>query len=360
MDTRNIYSIYPKLADAEARAFLNGGETPMPLAPSVELPNGRHWIPQQYLLYEQTETTVSAILNDIGPIGDTLLFSGKDESGLYLQVGTLGPDNYKRKKSSGQRRLVYGRKWRIETYTPTSEVVQTAFLAIKKAFEHDVRELLTITDEKTGSTGTPFSTHIDLPLIASFPDLVIRHEQSGDLVEIEKCLLGIRFDRRKILVDDVAVRKNGTLIVDLKLDTPPGSSTRAGFDVLTLTLVLRECNASAVLHELMNALVRHSDRLVDEQFIYRGFARFSHNHSPHRIANLSVLTRSLKNQSEQFAHVRKELNYETDSRRVPKLGTDRLGQKNRETLAQERNLGGHLPVDAVTEQRWQEEEIAEV
>ena len=89
----------------------------MPLAPHVTLPDGTHWIPQQYLLYRHTQVSIAALLADIGPIKDMLLVGGYDENGLYLQVGTLGPDNYKRKQDVPARRLVYGRKWRIESCT---------------------------------------------------------------------------------------------------------------------------------------------------------------------------------------------------------------------------------------------------
>lgn len=350
MDTRDIYISYPRSADAEARASLNSGETPMPMAPSVELPNGRHWIPQQYLTYEQTEETLSTILSDIESVSDTLLFSGRDENGLYLQVGTLGPDNYKRKHDSKKRRLVYGRKWRIEAYAPTSEVIQTAFLAVKKACEHDVRELFTITDGTTGRTGTPFSTHIDLPLIANFPELVMHDETAEAGRRIAERLAGIRFDRRMFVVEDKLVRKDGSLIIDLRLDDAATPSARQGLTDVSVTLVLQRLDTAALLHELMDALVRRSDRLVDEHFLYRGVARFSRTLSPHRIASLSVHTRRLAQQDEQFANVRDQLNYETDARRAPVLGNDRLAHKNRQMISRETDLDGHMPI----EKQWRQ------
>jgi hypothetical protein len=132
MDTKNIHKIYPSEAGSAALARLNVGETPMPLAPCIQLMNGESCIPQHYLQFEQTVESVSAILNDIESVNDILLFCGRDESGLYLQAGSIGSDNYKRKGDTGDRRIVYGRRWRIDTYIPTSEVIQTAFLAIKK------------------------------------------------------------------------------------------------------------------------------------------------------------------------------------------------------------------------------------
>lgn len=339
MDMQNIHSIH----SGSARTLLNGGETPMPLAPSVELPNGKSWIPQQYLLYRQTEATVSAVLNDIAPLENMMLFSGQDENGVYLQAGTLGPDNYKRKQGSHERRLVYGRRWRIESYTPTSEVIQTAFLALKKASEHDVRELLTITSQ--GRTGTPFSTHIDLSLMAHWPELVLRDGADGAPADIAHWLDDIRFDQRRFHVDDVTIRRNGCILVDIALARSSSPFQRPGFEAFTQTLILSACNETLLMHELIAALVHHSDRLLEEQFQYRGLARFSHALDPRRIADLSVLTRNPVNRSEQFDTVRKQLNADIDALRAPVLGNDPLAERNRDTINRQQQLGGHLPTD---------------
>ncbi|MGZ5201975.1 MAG: hypothetical protein ACXWC4_19630 [Telluria sp.] len=106
MDTTNIHKIYPGTDGAAALALLNPGETPMPLAPCIRLDNVKHCIPQHHLQYAQTVETLSAILNDIEAVSDILLFCGRDDSGLYLQAGSLGQDNYKRKGEAGKRRIV--------------------------------------------------------------------------------------------------------------------------------------------------------------------------------------------------------------------------------------------------------------
>jgi hypothetical protein len=120
-DAMNIHNIYPGSAGSDALSLLHMGGTPMPLAPCIRLTNGKYCIPQHYLQYEQTVESVSAILNDIEAVDDVLLFCGQDDVGLYLQTGCVGPDNYKRKGETGKRRIVYGRRWRIDTYVPTSE-----------------------------------------------------------------------------------------------------------------------------------------------------------------------------------------------------------------------------------------------
>lgn len=349
MDTKNIHNIYPGSDGSAALGLLNPGETPMPLAPCIQLMNGKYCIPQHYLQYEQTVDSVSAILNDIEAVDDILLFCGQDDDGLYLQAGSVGPDNYKRKGGPGGRRIVYGRRWRIDTYIPTSEVIQTAFLAIKKACEHEVRELLTIHDRDSGRTGTPFSTHLDLPLMAHFPELVVRETGCAEQALMETWLQGVRFDGRDIRVDDVAIRRNGNIVVDLAFAAASTPLVRSGFEDLPMTIVLREFGAASLVHEMMNALIRRSDRLVDEQFRYRGFARFSHKVDPLRLTQLSILTRTAGLPDEQFELVRTALNYDTDTRRVPSLGTGMLAHRNRLALWQEDELGGQMPIGLMAE-----------
>jgi hypothetical protein len=349
MDTTNIHKIYPGDAGAAALALLNPGETPMPLAPCIELMNGKQCIPQHYLQYEQTVESVSAVLNDIEAVNDILLFCGQDDFGLYLQAGSVGHDNYKRKDDAGNRRIVYGRRWRIDPYIPTSEVIQTAFLAIKKACEHEIRELLTIHDTTSGRTGTPFSTHLDLPLMARFPELVMQDASPANQPRLDAWLKGVRFDGREINIDDVTIRCNGKIVVDLVFAEGSSRRIRPGFEQLSMTIVLGELNQVTLVHELMNALIQRSDRLVDEQFRYRGFARFSQALDPARLTQLSVVTRTAGLPDEQFDLVRTSLNYDTDTRRVPSIGAGMLAQKNRHVLRQEVGLGGHMPIEPVAE-----------
>lgn len=227
--------------------------------------------------------------------------------------------------------------------------MQTAFLAIKKAREHEVRELLTIHDRDSGRTGTPLSTHLDLPLMARFPELVMREASSAQEPLLETWLQGVRFDGREIKGDEVAIRRNGNLIVDLVFAEPSSLRVRSGFEQLPMTIVLREFSAASLVHEIMNALIKRSDRPVDEQFRYRGFARFSQNVDPARLTQLPVVTRTKGLPNAQFELIRTALDYDTDTRRVPSLGTGMLAHRNRHALRQEGEVGAHMPVELMAE-----------
>ena len=345
-----IHTIYPGDAGESALARLGPGETPMPLAPCIALDNGERCIPQHHLLYSQSVETVSAILSEIEALDDMLLFCGSDASGLYLQVGVIGHDTYDRAPERPLR-IVYGRKWRIESYTPSSEVIQTALLAIKKACEHEVRELLTF-HGADGKRATPFSTHGDLPLMAHYPELVADvGPRRPELPELHQWLAALRFDGRAIRLEDMQLRRNGSVVLDLALaEGGAGQAQRYGFERTALTLVLPALERSALLHELMSALIQHSDRLVDEQFRYRGLARFSRALDPWRIAQLSIVTRTRGPAHEAFEPLRQQANYEVDRQRVPSLGAGRLAEQNRQRLLRAGPLGGYMPLEWLIEE----------
>ncbi len=330
---------------------LTQGETPMPFAPQVTLANGKTCIPQHYLQYSQSLATVRDIVSDISVDELTPIFVAEDDAGLYLQVGMIGRENYDRSNCCRPHKLVYGRKWRIDANTPTSEVIQTAFLAVKKAREHEVRELLTIVDQQTGKTSAVFSNHHDLPLMAANTDLV--EATDDDIIitpmQVQAALLGVKYAQRPITVINVTRHGQRGLIVDLQLGQAPLARKVEGdfaeLDDWVFTVLLSQCSATELLYEIMDALIKHSDRSVDELFRYQGFARFSCRIDPRRIASLSVATRPYARDASnsQFTPIFKGLNYEVDSSRVPSLGQGRLAAKNQAMIARFSQLAGHLP-----------------
>ncbi|MGS0535375.1 hypothetical protein [Pseudoalteromonas sp. SaAl2] len=95
----------------------------------------------------------------------------KKDNQLYLQVAVLSPDNYQTNtQTPDAKKLLFGRRWYVEENLPTSELIQTAFLALKIAREHEVRELFQFKHHH--GTSTPFNNHHDLPLMADNAALV--------------------------------------------------------------------------------------------------------------------------------------------------------------------------------------------
>ena len=327
-------------------------ETQMPAAPLVVLPNGKPVIPQHYLQFEQTLLSLREILQDIESLPQFLLFADEDAGGLYVQVGMIGRENYDRGEHLRQQKLVYGRKWRIDQDTPTSEIIQTAFLAIKKAREHEIRELFTLVDLASGKTSAPFSTHQDLPLMANNPELVqpVARVAVNELEILQQLIQRCQFGERSIEIVDLLAHKQH-FILDIKLGNAPSVRRAEGempeFDEIEFSLMINSLTPENVLHELMDTFIRLSDATVAEHFRYKGFTRFSRTIDPVRIAALSVASRPYARDMEnaQFAKHFRHLNYQTDANRVPKLGQGVLADKNRAAIFSVNNLLGHLPVD---------------
>ena len=117
------------------------------------------------------------------------------------------------------------------------------------------------------------------------------------------------------------------------------------FDGLSMALVLREGSAVELLHELMDAFVRHGHRYVEEHFSFRGFYRFSRKIDPRRIATLSIMSRPYARDAKHldFMDVFTSSNYQTDKQRGPALGSGPLAEINRSKMALFPGLTGHMP-----------------
>ncbi|MBB5203248.1 hypothetical protein HNQ51_000541 [Inhella inkyongensis] len=324
------------------------GERLMPNAPHVDLPNGQACVPQHYLQYQQTAESLAALLAEVEFDSHTLLFAAEDARGLYLQVGMVGRENYERGEQQRPHKLVYGRKWRIDADTPTSEVIQTALLAIKKAREHEVRELLTLRDPLSGRRSVPLSNHLDLPLMAAHPELIARQvdEAPGGL---QDWLADLEFGQRPIALERAQPWSEGQWLLDLRLGEPPAARRTEGdlaeFDGLRFTLLLAALDRVELSYALMDRLIQISDRQVEERFSFRGLQRFSRTQDPLRIARLSRLTRPYARDlaRAEFAPLFQSLNYEVDASRAPQWRDGPLGHRNRAKLARFKHLEGHMP-----------------
>lgn len=77
---------------------------------------------------------------------------------FYLQVQFLAPDNDDPRKAEVQ----HGRKWYISCHMTKSELVQTAFSAVKFAEEHEMRELFKYKGQRV------FGPHFDIEGLVEF------------------------------------------------------------------------------------------------------------------------------------------------------------------------------------------------
>ncbi|MFC3093942.1 hypothetical protein DRW07_10705 [Alteromonas sediminis] len=298
---------------------LNDGEWPIQHAPLIPLEEGGYCIPQHYLRYTHSKSTIEKIVAECSFDDHFLFFVGEDAGSLYLQVGIVGYDTYKREAKLGNKKIVYGRKWRVDLHTSTSEVIQTLFLAVKKAREHEVRELLKLQFREKWSA--PFSTHQDLPLIAKYADHLYHSctplSINGFRRQAAELFKNLIYDEAALSLINIEQRNNGQVLVDVKLEHND-NSTLVLHGQQEFTLLLPATCTNALLHALMENLVAASNAYVAERFRFRGVNRFSHSISVTQLASLSIQTRAHQNIPGLKQNLKK-LNAEVDQLRVPQV-----------------------------------------
>jgi hypothetical protein len=299
----------------------NKGEQPIENAPVIKITEQLHCIPQHYLSYAHSRETIEKILSNITCDDRYLLFVDEDGDVPFIQVGIIGYDNYKTKQKQPGKKIVFGRKWRVEPNLPTSEIIQTAFLAIKKAAEHELREkFVLITEAPIGQSRktTPFNSHRDLPLLCRYKDTLAK--ASSRPVSVETMISKIKFNNGHFVSIGQEKRATGQWIVDLRYEGKNDFGLNNGE---ILTFLLPELTEDSLLHGLMRTLIEKSEQFIDEHFKFRNFALFSQKNSISEIANLSLIIRGSQSDENclnaHFDASFAQEQYDTDASRVPTL-----------------------------------------
>lgn len=319
------------------------GEFASENAPKALLEDGRSCIPQHYLQYAHTRLTVEELILKIDYSSRYPIFVCQDHTGIYLQVGIIGQDNYSNKAGQAQAKIVYGRKWRVEPNLPSSEIVQTAFLAIKKAREHEVRELFRLRSEN--KITTPFNNHQDINLLTHSSLLQANDNQKLSWATLQQELNDVSYDQATFFVHHLEQRRSHCWLLELEVIASELTNQPEVKGGVIISLVLTQLTFNEVLHQLMAHLIHLSDQHVDEQFTFSKVARFSRNNSIKAISSISANTRQLHKSISllDFEQGWKESNYETDLTRVPQLSTSKLSRKIKAQLNSFGELSGALP-----------------
>jgi len=324
----------PKLSQAAANAY---GEVALPFAPQVTLKNGQRVVPQQYLDVVRTLENLEAVLARVSTPEHFQLFAGQEGSVLFLIVAIVGKENYPRSPELAERdKIVYGRRWLIEETTPTSEVVQTALLAIKKVREHELREKVSVLINNGKNVTTPFNNHLDLPLLVGNADALKgkQHESISDQCK------RIRIDGSKIsLVSEQ--RLGEQIVVELVLE----DKSQHFSDLADKPVVVVVSDSSEFAHALMLALIAISDRTIEENFSFENCARFSRDFDVFKLAEFSYTTRNIQSHDARFDKAFKDMSYKVDASKAPPISANDLGAQQRDFLNNYSDLGGYLPLD---------------
>jgi hypothetical protein len=315
-----------------AGGYIALGEYCLISAPTVNLPNGQSCVPQHFYGYNHSLESVESILHHIQFSHHYPIFCAEDEQGLFIQVGIIGRENYQRHNPARAKKIVYGRKWRVEPNLPTSEIIQTVFLALKKAREHEIRELMTLTSLDGSKTSTPFNSHHDLPLMAECRSLfhLNEQEQTFTIESVQRLLDTLRFDQTKIQCVDVVHRPNGKVLIDVMFNIGNKEQDKSiefsELHGIESTLLLDSSSANELLYALMDTLIQLSDRYVEKNFTFNGFNRFSREHDLPSIGEFSINTRFMNANTlnEEGKRLITEHNCSVDESRAPNI---RLAQQ---------------------------------
>lgn len=321
------------------------GERALPFAPTVCALGKAVVVPQQFMSVSRSLSQLEAILEQIETIDGYLLFAGEIGGSLYLQVGIIGQENYPTGKltdGAHGSKIVYGRRWLIEESTPTSEVIQTALLAVQKAREHELREKLSIEFDGAGHRATPFNSHQDAPLMARVKPIVTCANQDS----IEQTMSKVRFDERQLILVDVELIDETLRLIRLRLEPEENSARSVGFpefDNQDIIVCFNQTHSNVLLHAVTEQLIALSNRFIAEHFRFEGFNRFSHRLNPIAVAKFSYDTRRPLSISRSFAPYFSSMSYHVDSRKAPRFNSGKLGQYQVKQLDVHRVQLGFLP-----------------
>lgn len=321
---------------------LSLGESCLDNAPCINLDNNGYFHPQHYLMFKHNLKSVESIILDIEYDPKFIIFAYQHSQNIYIKIGVVGFDNYD-SSALRKKKIVYGRNWLVEPDLPTSEIIQTVFLALKNAKEHENRELFKI--RMSGKTSTPFNNHHDLPLMANMPDHYwINKPSTLSKTSIVNVLSKLSYGKTTFKFHTLMKLPNHQhlLIVELKDHhnlALPELATQA-----QLTVVIKQNSINHFLHSLMDTLIKTGNRHIDENFTYKGFRRFSWLNNVNKISDISIQTRNLHKQtSEVFISNWDKEKYRTDANRVPKLTKGKLTKKIIEHLSKQTDLLGFIP-----------------
>ena len=346
-ETKNT-SLYQ--LDIEAHLAL--GEYCLISAPIVDLPNGQTCVPQHFYGYDHSLESVEHLLGKITFDKAFPIFCAEDKQGLFIQVGIIGRENYQKHIPDRAKKIVYGRKWRVETNLPTSEIIQTVFLALKKTREHEIRELFNLKTLDGQHVSTPFNSHHDLPLMAQYAelfDLTMDSNTEFSLDMINRTFARLSFDQTRIECLDLSIRRNGKLLIDIIFHIGNAEQDAqiefAELHGIECTLVLNKACINELLHELMQCLITLSDRYVEEHFCFNGFARFSRKHSIQAIGEFSVNTRKIHEGKldDEGKRLIQEHNCQVDESRAPKIKLAQQKQRLAPSFQETEKMEGVLP-----------------
>jgi len=239
---------------------------------------------------------------------------------------------------------MYGRKWRVEPKLPTSEIVQTVFLALKTAREHEIRERFRL--KAFNKVTTPFNNHHDVTILTNSEEKLQRqYESESSWAQLQQELDNIAYDHVSFSIMNIEHKHEALWLLELDVCIGESTTLQELKHGQILILVLTKLTFNELCYQLMTKLIQLSNRHVDEHFTYEGVARFSQQNNVKEIAKISANTRELHKSSKEpnFEQRWRNDNYQVDLTRVPQLTQSELSQRITDLLNSFEGIGGIKP-----------------
>jgi len=321
------------------------GEQQISDAPVIQFDDGQACIPQHYLEFSHTRESVEKIILNIEYSDLFPIFVCEEHQQIYIQIGIIGKDNYAASKQTNNK-IVYGRKWRVEPQLPTSEIIQTVYLAIIIAREHEIRELFRI--NHLGALTTPFNNHHDLPALAHLKEEFSQQsEQQASQSEIEYILSKLSYNQSSFELIIMQRLPSQRWLFEIRITQNHCSNITDLYSEkdIELAFLLKNCSINSLLHEIMAQLLVISRSHVEENFCYQGFKRFSHSNAVLTFAKLSITMRRKphNNVNDNFIKAVKSSNHSIDKSRTPQQQSGPLAKKIARSLSLHCDIDGIIP-----------------
>lgn len=344
---------------------LLNGELSTENAPQVALDDGRLCIPQHYLKYQHTLASVEELILKLDYSDQYPIFVSQDNHGIYIQVGIISIDNYadgaykdnadkdtnsnntsKTENSAVKdqsKKIMYGRKWRVEPKLPSSEIVQTVFIALKTAREHEIRERFRL--HAFNKVTTPFNNHHDITMLTNSDTKLKQYESEKSTLQLQNELNNVSYDGATFQIVNAEHKHQEFWLLEIEVCLGNSNELPEIKQGQMLILILNKLTFSELCYQLMEKLISLSNRHVDENFTYSGITRFSQHNDIKEIARISANTRDLHKSLKEsdFEKLWRNDNYQVDLARVPQLTQSVFSNRVNSLLNSFDDIGGILP-----------------
>lgn len=192
-------------------------------APTFNIKGKYNCVPQHYLKYQHNLESVESIINDISYSDKYPIFVCNDLTGLYLQVGVIGWDNYVSKENQNGRRLSMAENGESRQRCLHQKSFKQHTWRSQKQESMKLENYSSLIIDHGYGKSTPFNTHHDISLLTLINHEKIEQHKDANrnereiLASISSWLSIISFDTNELSLEKYTSLSNGEYLLELIL-----------------------------------------------------------------------------------------------------------------------------------------------